>query len=203
MRNKFIYIFFLVIFLSNVPVSADEMTGQGDFYNIDFNAIDNPFSGQKMVTEQEYQKALEQYKQASDKKKNKGFWNWVFKHTIPEDKQYTPPNPSSSTYSDEIKYQKEAMSQKPTIALSDSVTDSRGKLVEKGFYQVVVEDAQLKLVQGYDVVGIFNARRTTDKYDENEIIYARIVYQGENVVRIIYSNLDDCYEAFAVVKKED
>ena len=203
MRKNLLYLFVLIVISVGSCLGADDFSG-GNFYDLDFKFIDNPFSGQKMVTDAEYQKTLNQYKQTTEKKKNGGFWNWVMRHTIPKDKQYTPPSNSNvQPYSDEIKYQKEVLSQKPSIALSDIIEDSTGNVVKEGFYQVTVEDSKLKLIQGYDIIGVFNARKTTDNWKENKIIYARIVYQGDDIIKIIYSNLDECYEAYALVKKQN
>lgn len=202
---KKIFLFFIAFYMLFPLLSLGAENSQNNgFYDLDFKFIDNPFSGQKVITDSEYQKSLSQYKQRAEKKKNGGFWNWVMKHTIPKDKQRSlEDNTPSSSYSDEIKYQKEMLSQKPSIALSDTIIDSNGKTVKQGFYQVTVEDFKLKLIQGYDTIGTLNARKTTDNWDKNKIIYARIVYQGEDVLKIIYSNLDECYEAYAVVKKEN
>ena len=203
MRKNFLYIVVLILLLTRPGFCADEMSGKG-FYDLDFSFIDNPFSGQKMVTDADFQKTYDKYKQNTTTKKNKGFWNWVFKHTLPKEKQnIQTPSTNVQPYSDEIRFQKEMLKQKPTIALSDSIMDSRGREIKEGFYQVEYEDSKIKLVQGYDTVGIFNAKKTTDNWNENKIIYARVVYQGEDILKIIYSNLDDCYEAYAAVKKKN
>jgi len=201
MKAKIFLLFFLILFLTPSYSFAELEGSSNGFYDLDFNFIDNPFSGQKIITEQEFDKTYNQYKGNVKKKKTGGFWNWVFRKTLPEDMQYQEPvDIKKEIYSDEIKYQKEVLNKKPTIALSSTIIDSNGNEVQEGFYQVVLDNSKIKLQQGFDTIGIFNARKATDDWKENEIIYARLIFQNENVVKIIYSNLDDCYEAYGVVK---
>ena len=125
MKAKIFLLFFLILFL--IPsYSFAELEGSSNgFYDLDFNFIDNPFSGQKIITEQEFDKTYNQYKGNVKKKKTGGFWNWVFRKTLPEDMQYQEPvDIKKEIYSDEIKYQKEVLNKKPTIAISSTIIDS-------------------------------------------------------------------------------
>ena len=191
MRKKFLNIFFLLTFLMSFCNFAFSETSNG-FYDLDFNFIDNPFAGQKIITDKEFNQTYDKYKSAIKQKKTGGFWNWIFRHTLPKDKQYQEPvKDSPMNYSDEIRFQKETLSQKPTIILSSTIYDSEGNEIKPGHYQVSVENSTMKFTQGFDTIAVFKASKTKDNWDANKIIYARVTYPSEDVVKIIQQ--EDAY----------
>ena len=155
-----------------------------------------------MVTDKQYNDTLQKYQQNTVKKKSKGFWHWVFKHTLPKEMQIDDTENNSKTpsfVSDEIKAQKELMNQKPVVTLPCKIKDNFGNIVDEGYYQVYLENSTINIKQGHDLKGSFKAYPIKDNWIENKIIYARIVIENENYVRIIYSDLNGSWEAKALL----
>ena len=90
---------------------------------------------------------------------------------------------------------------KPNVVLSSDIIDSYGKVIPKGHYQVSFNESDdsktISFVQGSNVYGVVKAIDTKDNWNENSIIYARILYPSPSVAKIIFSNLDVCVEGFA------
>ena len=190
--KRFVLIFGVFILSFNLAFADN------DFYDLDMRFIDNPFAGQKMITDKQYNDTLQKYQQNTQKKKTGGFWNWVFKHTLPKERQKDDSIENNSNFmSDEIKMQKELLSQKPVVTLSCKIKDDFGNIVDEGYYQVYFENSAIKIKQGHDLKGSFKAHPIKDNWIENKIIYARIVIENESFARIIYSDLKGTWEARA------
>ncbi len=167
-------------------------------FDYNFSFIDNPFAGQKLITEDEYNKAIGKYEQ---KKNKKGFWNWFFKHTLPKEaepttqykEQYDAPKSKSLPV--------EITSIKASLTLGMEIYDNTGKTLFPGYYQISVKNGILELSQGSSVMGTLSAKPAKDNWEKNEIIYARIININDDFIKIVYSNLNECYIAVAQVKK--
>lgn len=188
-----IFMFLIFSFL----IFAQKTLAEESFeYN--FNFIDNPFAGQKIITEKEYNKAIGKYEQ---KKNKKGFWNWFFKHSLPKEAEPTV------QYKEQYEAPKnkflplEITSIKASLTLGMEIYDNTGKIVSPGYYQISVKDGILQLVQGSDVIGTLSAKPAKDNWEKNEIIYARIINLNDDYIKIVYSNLNECYVAIAQIKK--
>ena len=90
---------------------------------------------------------------------------------------------------------------KPNIVLATDIIDSYGKIIPKGHYQIAFSNKDnsklISFMQGATIYGSIRAIDTTDNTEENDIVYARIVYPSQDVARVIFSNLDVCVEGFA------
>ena len=193
MKNLFC---FIILFCLGTAISFG-----ADFSNYNFNEIDNPFAGQKQYTQADFNKAIGQY-QTPQKKQRKGFWNWFFEHTLPGAGK--PSVNYKEQYEDipsDMNYPKEVMNLKPSLALGAEIYDFEGKIINPGYYQITKQDDYIVLMQGDTICGKLKAREYQDNNQEkNDIIYARVENVNDVIIKIIYSNLNDCFVGFARVK---
>lgn len=186
----------LLICLSTLLLCAQsafaEDFGGLDASSFDFKFIDDPFAGQKMVSDKEFNQVLEQHK----KKQNSGFFAKLFKKDAP---------PKSDTHDykapSEIGSLKDAIGKKPVVILGLQIIDSSGKTLESGHYQVSIKDSYMELSQGSGAIGRLKIKPATDDWEANSIIYARVLEVNEDYLKIIYSNLDETFEGWAKIKK--
>ncbi len=189
MVKKSFLIFFLCLFFISPSFGED----------FDIDQIDNPFGGQKPVTKEEFNKVIESYKPKA-KGERKGFWNWFFKKTLPNQEPSVYYKEQYEDIPSEMNFPKEVMKQKPSLTLSFEVYDSTGKEIPQGYYVVSYKDGKIQLHQGTSVVGEFSAKPTKDNWEKNEIIYARVESVNDLCLKIIYSNLNECYVSYVRIK---
>jgi len=161
-------------------------------YEFDYRFIDNPFEGQKMVSDKEFEQALEQ----ATPKPRKGFWNWIFRKEAPE-----PAPVVDFRLPNEMNSFNDVLNKKPVIIIGPAIFDAEGNVLPPGHYQVSYKENNLELSQGTNVVGKLKARPSKDDYESSSIIYARILEVNENFVKIIYANIDGTHEGYARIKK--
>lgn len=191
--KKFLTTFFVILLFSNCSFAED------DFIDMDMNLIDSPsISGRKAVTQEQFDKAMEQKQNRSRGLIQK------FRDFLGRNKPENDPNLKNfkSDIPNEMGMSaKEIYAQKPNVILSSDIIDSYGQIIPKGHYQIsYVENGESKSInfmQGLNTYGSIKAIDTKDNWESNSIIYARIVYPSENVAKIIFSNLDVCVEGYA------
>ncbi|GBF23276.1 hypothetical protein tpqmel_0680 [Candidatus Gastranaerophilus sp. (ex Termes propinquus)] len=181
--------FFLILFIFiTLPAYANDFSG----HEFDYNFIDNPFAGQKMVSDKEFEDAIKQ-KTPQPREKKKWWWQKDKETPLPPTFDLRLPSETGSL--------KEVFNIKPVITLGATIVDAKGQTLPSGHYQVSVDDGSMVLSQGQHSKGTLRARLTEDSWSANSIIYARVVDMGEDFVKIIYSNLDVTYEGIARIKK--
>ena len=195
--KKLLATFFVILFFNSAIFAAD------DILDLDMDLIDSPsFSNRKAVTQEQFDKAVEQKQQ-----KNKGlilkFRDWLNRNKPENDPVLKS---FESDGSGELGMSAHDFSNiKPNIVLSTDIIDSFGKVVPKGHYQVSFFDKDnaklINFMQGNTTDGSIRAIDTTDNSTTNSIVYARISYPSADVARIIFSNLDVCVEGFARIVK--
>ncbi len=191
--KKLLATFCIIFFFISISHAED------DIIDMDMNLIDSPsFSGRKAVTQEQFDNALNQ-KQKQRRgiiQKFRDFLNRNKPENDPVLKSFESDGSSEMGMS-----AKEINSSKPNVVLSSDLIDSYGKIIPKGHYQISFSDNDdsktINFIQGANVYGTIKAIDTKDNWEENAIIYARIVYPSPNVARIIFSNLDVCVEGFA------
>ena len=191
--KKFLTTLFAILVLSPFACAED------DIIDMDMNLIDSPsFSGRKAVTQEQFDEAL-----AQKQKRNRGLIQ-KFRDFLNRNNPENDPalqNFKSDGSGEMGMSAKEINNSKPNVVLSNDIIDSYGKVIPKGHYQIVYSDVDnsktISFVQGANIYGALKAIDTKDNWEENSIIYARIVYPSPNVARVIFSNLDVCVEGFA------
>lgn len=199
MRRKIITALFLLLFVQQA-FSLDEGT---DLMNLDFNAIDNPFAGQKIISDKDYNAAISKYENMK-KRKSEGFWAWIFRHTLPKEMQNVPEKKNENFENNELptefKMYNEILNRKPTLTLGNVIYDYNGKEIPQGHYQLVYKDGEIRFVQGFEVLGHIKAHKANDNFNTNEIIYARVIDINSDYLKIFFSDSKDCYEGYARIK---
>ena len=193
MKAKFL-VYFLCIFFGAMALPAfasDDMT------DLDYDFINNAFSNPNPTTNKQFEDVMKQYENREPNGifyKLKRFLN----RNNPEfdkdfKKRYENPNNQPSRIKDTVEA-------KPTITIGADFYDSTGKLLEAGHYQVEhKENAEtgtqsgkytINLLQGKTRVAEIKAIPYEDNWDEPAVIYVRTENVQDDLIRIIYSNLD-------------
>lgn len=198
--KKFLTTSFIVLFL--IPPMCVH-AADDDFLDMDMNLIDSPAlmdnsSARRAVTQEQFDKALEQ-----KMTRKKGLIQ-KFKDFFGRNKPENDPvlkNFKSDGLGEMGMSAQDIQNSKPNVVLAATIVDSYGKIVPKGHYQLAYSEKEgvklINFMQGATIYGSLRAHPTRDNWDENVIIYARITYPSEEVARVIFSNLDTCVEGFA------
>ena len=150
------------------------------------NFGDSNVYGQKPVTQQEFEKALESKKKKS-KKKDKN---------VPKGENF-----SQSNETDMIK---ETTEELPILLVPVNLKIKEGYVVPVGHYLVegVKEDnvVYIKLYQAHDLIAKIPAEETYDDFGEQTISFVKLVPHGDYHVEIRYGGID--FNAYAIIDTE-
>ncbi len=180
---------FLCIFFCHSTHAADDMT---DF---DYDFIDNAFSNPNPSTNKQFEEVMKQYENREPTGifyKMRKFFNRdnpEFDKTFK--KQYENPNNQPLRI-------KDAPADKPSITIGADFYDSTGKTLEAGHYQADFKQGYgnnndmytISLLQGNTRVADIKAIPYQDDWETPAVVYCRTENVHENLIRIIYSNLD-------------
>ncbi len=190
--KKFLLLALFVV-LSTAPAMADVSDVADDLwtnYGIDIT------SGQeaKPVTDEEFEKALEEM----DAKINK--WkNWAQKRKMPKGQEF-----SHSNETEIINNEHGEDSSLPVISLPVEIKIGE-EILPVGHYQVEGEKNQenvtLNIYQAGNLLTKIPAIETKDDFDQEEILFANWLSEGENQIKIIYGSLD--FNAYAIVNTSE
>ena len=192
--KKLLLVFIFMLGIACLPSLADD----SDLLNINtdieqnFN-IESLNNNDKQITDEDFEKAIEQV----DKKVNK--WkNWAQKRKIPKGQEYRQSNES-----EEIKNETGDKATLPVICVPMDLAFGQGT-IPVGHYQVkgIKDDetgnVELALYQGHYLIAKFPAYETTEDFDEEEILFARLIFETENRAKLIYGSLD--FNAYAYLR---
>ena len=187
---------FFVLLILCPFCAADE-----ELLDMDMDIIDTPFGSRKAVTQEQFDRA---YKEKSMPRKGliqkfKDFLNRNEPENDPALKNY-----KSDDLSNEMGLKMDDVyNKRPNIILAGPIMDSFGRIIPDGHYQVEFQNKDnvksLNFIQGATTYGTIRVHDTTDSWEGNSIIYARVVYPSEEVAKIIFSNLDECVEGYAKI----
>ncbi len=182
--RKFLIILFL--FLPSLPVHADD-----GMMDLDYEFIDNAFSKPNPATNKQFEEVMKQY----ENKEPHGFFysirKFFNKNNPAFDKdfktKYENPNNQPARL-------KDVPQSKPTITIGANFYDSNGNLLEAGHYQTEYkkegENYTIVLLQGNTRVADIKAAPYEDDWETPAVVYARTVSVRQNLIKIVYSNLD-------------
>lgn len=181
----------LILFCTQIAYAEDG-------YDFDMKFIDNPFAGQKMVSDKEFNSVVEKM---SKKKEPSWFSKLIFGGS--KKKEEIDPNLQKQfeTMPSELGSVKDAISAKPVLTLGARVVDYDGNILPSGHYQVDLKNMNgqnyIVFLQAHQTVGRFRATPCSDSWQSNQIIYSRVIEAGQGAFKIIYSNLDGTHQGFA------
>lgn len=175
MKKIFIYTF-LLIFAGNLALA------DGDLWD---NFGDQNAYGQKAVSEEDFQKALDSKKGKKKKDKN-----------IPKGETFSQSN--------ETEIINNTSKELPILMIPLNLKVGDG-VIPIGHYQVEGEKEDgtiyLNLYQGHSLIAKLPAEETDDDFGENTINFVKLIPHGDYHVQIIYGGID--YNAFSVIDIAD
>ncbi len=183
MRKFFLILAFL--FLTGVSFADDDMM------DLDYDFINNAFSNPNPTTNKQFEEVMKQY----ENKEPRGFFynirkffnknNPAFDNDFKKKYENTNNQPSRL---------KDVPQSKPTITIGANFYDAEGNILEAGHYQAEYkkdgEHYTITLLQGNTRVADIKAKPYEDSWDTPAVVYARTVNIRQDLLGIIYSNLD-------------
>lgn len=186
---KKILIILTFLLLVALPVFAGDVdnsySGAEGLYQYS-QMTDNPFVGQKQISDEDFQKMLAKVKEKQNKgkKKNKPF----------KGQSYNEENNGG--------YVKEKADKNILLTLPITLNSDEGAEIPIGMYKVVgkkVNDkAYLDFYQGASLIARVPATETNDDFNESDINFVKMIPQNKNKVEIIYGSID--FNAYAFIK---
>lgn len=185
--KKIIYTFFigLLIILPALAEDIDTYGGIGDTMKYT-NSVENAFSGQKMITDEEFQKTLEQVKAKKNKKdkKNKPLKGKSFNEGINEE------------------HLNETAEKNLLLGVGIELLSNEGNEIPMGHYKIVGEKnnnkVYLDFYQSSTLIAKIPAKETNDDFGEKEINFVKLLPHDSENVKLIYGSID--FNAYTFIK---
>lgn len=181
----FMLFIFLILISPSFAESVDNTGGIEDALKYT-NFVENGFEGQKKITDEEFQKTLDQVKAKKNKKKNK---TKQFKG-----KDFNQEN--NGKYIDEIA-EKNLLLSVPLALINGDGTD-----IPSGHYKIVGKKTDdgvyLDLYQSSTMIARVPAIETNSDFDQSAINFVQLLPYNEDRVKIIYGSLD--FNAYTFIK---
>lgn len=178
MRKIFVILFGIIVLGTNCALADD-----GDLWD---NFGDQNAYGQKPVTDEEFDKALQSKQRKKKRDKN-----------IPKGEEFRQSNET-----DFVNQVKETL---PIICISVPLKVGETGVLPVGHYQVKGEMKngypRIKLYQSHYLMADFPAEETDDDFDEQEINFVRLLEHNEGLYKIIFGSVD--FNAFAIVEQAE
>lgn len=187
--KKFLTLLIVLCFSANLVFAADDEEKSGDM--TDFlnksNVFDDPFAGQKQITDEEFQKTIDKIKEKQNKKK-KG-----------KNKQFKG---KSIKQDDESGFLTEKAEKYLVLCVPVQLINKDGSIIPTGHYKIVGTKEQKKVYldfyQSQLLVARVPAIETEYDFDEKSIDFVKILPYDEYRVKIIYGSID--FNAYTFVQ---
>lgn len=172
--KKFFVILFLLIF--SVPV---EVLAEGDLWD---NFGDTNVYGQKPVSDEEFQQALDSKKGKKKRDKN-----------IPKGESFSQSNETETLFN--------TTKELPVLLIPMDLKAGENGVIPTGHYQVLGEkengNVYINLYQSHDLIAKLPAQETDDDFNEPAINFVKLFPHGDYHVKIIYGGID--FNAYTVL----
>ncbi len=187
-------IFFILIFLSIIlvlPASAEdesEYTGGIEDAMKYSDSFDNAFAGQKKVTDEDFEKALEQVKSKQKKKK--------------KDKLFKG---KSLNEEDGGKYIDKIAGKNLLLRVPVCLINGDGAEIPIGHYKILGKKKSnqiyLDFFQSSKLIASVPAIETNNDFNKTEINFVQLIPYNEERIKIIYGSIDFNAYSFINIKK--
>jgi len=177
-----------------------------DMLDVDYNFIDTAFDGIKPVTDKEFNDTINKLTpQAPPTTFGGKLKTFLF------GRKYGVDNPSPIINKEQdidLGGEKKAIEDLKNgiyyIKLLVSIVSFDGKIIPLGNYKIkekkIDNQDMLVFYQGHDEYGMLKLRKFSDNLkNENDITYSRVDILSDDIVRIVYSTIEDTKCAFAKV----
>jgi hypothetical protein len=162
----------------------------------DYNNIDNAWDGQKTITNKQFEETMNalqaKKKQKENKRREKAIKKFKGSSLIPQ----------MDAHNDSMVNEQpnETLDECQLVNIpADFVVD--GKLVDRGYYRILGEKRDdgvyILLYQAHALKARIKARETNDDFNEQGILFARLLYVDDTRMKIIYGSVD--FNAYAYV----
>lgn len=161
---------------------GSSVLADGDLWD---NFGDTNVYGQKAVTEQEFDKALESKQKKKKRDKN-----------IPKGESFSQSNETDSI--------KNTTNEPQILLIPIPLKIKEDYIIPVGHYQVEGEkkdgEVFLKLYQAHDLIAKLPAEETNDDFGEETINFVKLLPHGDYHVEIIYGGID--FNAYSIIDIE-
>lgn len=182
-------------------VSADELDDAMDMWSAD-KSNDTTFTGQKMITDEQFDKTVDKIKQKERDNKRKKWWQ----RKAPEINPLCPvPETQNMFQSTELDNVKTTINLTPTIMIPTTVETSVGEIIEPGFYIMSYSKEggtnYLNLSQTPRITYKIPAQNAQEEDNSNDLNYGKAINLDNGYIKLIYGNVDVNIEAYLHVKR--
>lgn len=189
MKKIFITALLLTCFLTPAAL-ADDLDSGGINDVLKYTSdVENAFMGQKKVTDEDFQKALQEVKDKQNKKK---------KNKKIKGKTFNEENNGG--------FIKETADKNIVLTLPVELTGDDGSEIPVGHYKIVGTKANgstyLDFYQSSTLVARIPATETNSDFDEKELNFVKLLPYSEKRVKVIYGSMDFNAYTFIKIKKE-
>lgn len=185
--KKLLWLFCISILLCSSAISADDLDAIDDWS--DFNKIQEAWDNQKVVTDDEFEKVIEQKTKASKEKAEKKFKKKYGEALIKGEK----PEINIGTL-------REIAQDYPTLLVPTSLSNTTTH-ISPGFYRIISAKNKnnqytINFYQGNNLIGKIPAIETQEDFDAETINFAKIIYSNnDKKAKIVYGCLEYNLEA--------
>lgn len=173
---------FFIIFLIFFAAALNPVYAEGDLWD---NFGDQNAYGQKPVTDEEFDKALESKKGKPKKPKDRLLRNG-----------------EAFQESNETAFLTSIPKELPILLIPLNLELKNDAVLPVGHYQVMGEKKNgkvyLKLFQAHNMLASLEAVETNEDFGEEEINFVRLIDNGDEQAKIIYGSVD--FNAYVVVR---
>lgn len=178
----------LIIFL--IPVfswaSDDDSGDMTDLLKYS-DTFDSPFAGQKQITDEDFQKTVDELKAKKQKKLRK---------------KDRPMKGQTYKQNDEGDYIDETAEGYMVLNVPLALINGDGTDVSAGYYKVIGKkesnDIYLELYQAHKLIAKIPAIETSHDFDQDEVVFVKILPYNSERVKIIFGSID--FNAYTFVK---
>ena len=174
-----------------------------DLLDIDYNFVNHAFDNIKPVSDKQFSETIDKLKPAPVPETFGGkVKSFLFgRKSVADVKKEEPKILQTQSDSEAIK---EITRGVFYITLSISIVGEDNKIIPLGNYKIKQEDNKLAFYQGYEKYGTLKL----EKFEDNnkgkfDIAYSRVDVVSDEIVRIVYSTIDDTQCAIARIVKEN
>lgn len=193
-------LFFGAFFTCNKAFGADSLD------DLDYDFLNNAFSNPNPTTNKQFEDVM----QKLENQEPRGLFYRIkkfFNRNNPEfDKDFKKRYEGVNNQPLRIK---EAPESKPTVVIGADFSDSKGKKLEAGHYQVDFKEEYdgntdyytIILLQGNTKAAEIKAIAYEDDWETPAVVYSRIQNVQKDLIRLIYSNLDVTIQGYIRLKQ--
>ena len=175
-----------LIFLSPLSIYAD------DFFD-SYTGIDHAWDGQKAITNQEFEQAIDTLTAKQKKKEEKQRKRKIKKISGGGTSLHKGLEPTSEIPElDAVKNKDKTEGLLLNIPV-DVVID--GKVLQRGFYNVFGEkdksgEIYLSFYQSHDLMGKIKAYKTNNDFDSDELDFVKMLPYNDKYIKVVFGSLD-------------